>query len=317
MEATRNLAKMQIAHLIKFAESFKGIEVHLYLNNKYVKLNYSDDQFIDILRKLQQKEVKEVFLHHEDCKKIMNRIEESMSAQTFYDPKTIDEQRVESTEAAMKVVKNLINQLGVDSETVKLLTTINGRAMSLLSESPTLHAFIKRFKKNCSEEFLRTILTSYLMSLVIDKFPWKSDPVKEKGALAAILCDMLLEKEDFPLIREWEKNGTELPERIRRHPLDIVAHLNLKRGIVPSETLTIIEQHHELPDGKGFPLGINSSRFNQLSCIFIITQQFIEQLFEANFDFDKRLDILNRLQKKYPTKNFERALDALITVVDR
>lgn len=316
LEAEKNLAKMQITYLLKFAESFKGIEVHLFLNNKYVKLNYSDDQFVDILRKLQQKEVESVFLHPEDCKKIISKVEDSMSAKTFYDPQTVDEKRVESTEAAMKVVKNLINQLGADSETIKLLTTINSRAMSLLTESPSLHAFIKRFKKNCSEEFLRTILTSYLMSLVIDKFPWKSDLVKEKGALASILCDILLEKEDFALVREWEKTGIDLPERVKRHPLDVVAHLSQKRGIVPSETLTIIEQHHELPDGKGFPVGINSSRFNQLSCIFIITQQFIEQLFEENFDFDRRLEIINRLQIKYPTKNFERALDALITVVD-
>lgn len=89
MEAPRNLTRMQIAHLIKFAESFRGIEVHLFLNSKYVKLNYSEDQFIEILRKLQQKDVKEVFLHAEDCRKIMNRVRESMSAQTFYDPKPL------------------------------------------------------------------------------------------------------------------------------------------------------------------------------------------------------------------------------------
>jgi len=43
------LVKMEIVHLIKFAGKFAGIEVHLPVNGKYVKLNYSQDLFVDIL----------------------------------------------------------------------------------------------------------------------------------------------------------------------------------------------------------------------------------------------------------------------------
>ena len=97
----------------------------------------------------------------------METINEAMSAKCFYDPKTIQDQRVEAVSAAMETVKGIINQLGVETETIKLLKTINGRAMTLLSESPSIFAFIKQFKKNCSEEFLLSLLTNYIMSLVI------------------------------------------------------------------------------------------------------------------------------------------------------
>lgn len=307
---------MQIAHLVKFAESFAGIEVHVFVNNKYVKLNYPEDQFIEILRKLQQKDLDVVYILATDCKKILDKVQETMSAKSFYDPKTIDEKKIESTESAMKVVKMVISQLGPDPETVKLLTTINTRAMAILSESPSLFAFVKRFKKNCSEEFLKTMLTSYLMSLIIDKFPWKTDVLKEKGAFASMLCDMLLEKEDFTVIREWEKGrGGELPERLKQHPLEVANALRKNRNLIPSETLTIIELHHELPDGKGFPRGITATRFNHLTCIFIISQRFIEELFEEEFNFDKRMDIIERLQKKFDAKSFEKTMNALISIV--
>lgn len=153
------------------------------------------------------------------------------------------------------------------------------------------------------------------MALVIDKFPWRSDLVKEKGALASVLCDLMLDKGDFLHVREWEKSGAELPDHVRTHPIDVVQNLRQKRNLVPSETLTIIEQHHELPNGKGFPFGIQAGRFNQLSCIFILSQQFIENLFEENFDFERRLEVINRLQRRYASKNFEKAMDALISVV--
>jgi hypothetical protein len=311
------LVKMEIIHLIKFADKFAGIEVHLPVNGKFVKLNYSTENFIEILRKLQQKEVEEVYIKESDCTLLLETIKDSMSAKSFYDPKTVQEKKVEAVNAAMETVKGIINQLGVEAETVKLLKTINTRAMALLSESPSIFAFIREFKKNCSEEFLLAILTNYIMSLVIDKFPWKSDQVKEKGALASIMCDMTLSKSDFKVLRHWQENGGELPERIKRHPAEIAESLKKNRLLVPMETITIIEQHHELPDGKGFPHGIAGTRFNQLSAIFIVSQQFAERLHEMQYDYEQRLEIVSRIRKIYgSSKMFEKAIDALVLVVN-
>lgn len=311
------LVKMEVTSLIKCADKFAGIEVHLPLSGKYVKLNYSSDNFIDILRKLQQKEVSDVYIKEADCAKVIEHIKESMSPKSFYDPKTVQEKRVEQVSAAMETVKTVINQLGVEPETVKLLKTINTRAMTLLSESPSIFAFIKQFKKNCSEEFLLSILTNYIMSLVIDQFPWKSDQVKEKGALASIMCDMILTKEDFDILREWRKYGGELPEKLKRHPSDIAETLKKNKLLIPMETITIIEQHHELPNGKGFPHGISGNRFNQLSTIFIVSQQFSERLHDAQYDYEKRLEIVQKIREQYGSaKMFEKAIDALLKVVD-
>jgi len=308
---------MQVFNLLKFADAFAGIELHLPVDNRFVKLNYSSDQFIEILRKLQQKEVIYVYILHADSHRLMDKIQDSMSAKTFYDPATIVEQKVENTEAALRIVKQVINHLGPDEKSVKLLATVNHRALSILSESPTLHAFFKKFKKNCTEEFMRTMLTNYLMSLVIDKFPWKSDALKEKGALASLLCDMLLEKEDFKIIREFEKTGIgELSERLKQHPIEVAEQLRKKRSLIPGETLTIIELHHETPDGKGFPRGLTASRFNHLACIFILCQRFVEELYEENFNFEKRVEIIERLQAKYSAKSFEKSMSALVSVVN-
>src|SRR5690606_33204065 len=106
-----DLLKMPVVHLLKFAESFTGIEVHILVSGKFVKLNYSEDQFIDILRRLQQKDVHEVYILPDDCKRVLEKVKESMSPKTFYDPDTVPEQRVESNEAAMQVVKQVIRQL--------------------------------------------------------------------------------------------------------------------------------------------------------------------------------------------------------------
>ncbi len=184
MSEEEKLFRIAISQLIKFADQFAGIEVHLFVSGKYVKLNYSNDLFIDILRKLQQKEVNEVYIKQEDCQAIINYAQASLSAKNFFDPNTVVEKKVENLDNTVKVVKEVIKQLGVTPETVTLIKTVNERTMGLLSESPNMFAFIQRFKKNCSEEFLQSMLTSFVMSLVIDQFQWKSEQVKEKAAMA-------------------------------------------------------------------------------------------------------------------------------------
>lgn len=309
------LIKIKITHLIKFASSFAGIEVHVSVNGKYVKMNYASEQFVDILRRLQQKDLDEVYIKQDDCKRVLNEIQNSMSSKSFYDPKTTDEQRMETAEQSVEVVKNLINQMGVDKQTVDILKSVNQKTINMLNESPSIFMFIKQFKKNCSEEFLRSVLTGYLTSLVIDKFPWKSVPVKEKAALASMLCDITLSKEDFQAVKDYEQNNVPLDERIKNHPYEVSKLLASKKDIIPSETITIIEQHHELPDGTGFPGSIELHRFNQLSSIFIVCQKFTENLFQENFDYNKRQDIMTRMQKIYTGRTFDKAMDALMLVV--
>lgn len=313
---SEDLVRLKISHLIRFADSFAGVEIHLFINGKYVKLNYANEQFTDILRKLQQKEMEEVYVNQSDCKKVLEQIQTSMQPKSFYDPKTTDQQRIETLDKSHEVAKSIINKLGVDKQTIEIMKTVNQKSMAMLQESPSIFAFIKNFKKNCSEEFMMAIITGYLTSLVIEKFPWKSVQVKEKAALASILCDITLKKEDFALLKDHYLTGTELPPHVANHPTEVVNLLGKKKELIPTETMTIIEQHHELPDGSGFPLGIELGRFNQLSTIFIICQRFTEMLFAENFDYNKRSEIITKLQHRYHGRNFDKALGALISVVD-
>ncbi len=313
------LIKLSINHLLRFADAFSGIEVYVPVNEKFIRLNYSQDQFVDILRKLQQKDVEYIYVNESDSRFIVEHVSKSLNVKTSQDPKTLNTNVVGTLSSAHENIKFIMVQMGIDHETLKLLKAINKRSLSLLSESPTIFAIIKEFKNNCSDEFFRVILTNYIMSLVIDKFAWGSDQVKMKGALASFMCDMILNKEDFHHFREWRLSGGQLHEKIRSHPEEISKKLKLNRSSIPHETITIIEQHHERPNGTGFPHGINGTKFNQLTAIFIVCQQFTEHLHESNYDFQKRTQIISDLQHKYDystCKVFRKALNALVRVVN-
>ena len=156
------------------------------------------------------------------------------------------------------------------------------------------------------------------MSLVIDKFPWGSEQVKMKGALASFMCDLVLDKEDFQNLKEWKKNGGDLEERLKLHPEEVANKLKQNRSFVPHETITIVEQHHERPNGSGFPHGITSKTFNPLSAIFIVCQEFTEKLQDSEYDFEKKAQIISELYKELDCSTsifFRKAMSALEEVL--
>jgi hypothetical protein len=243
-------------------------------------------------------------------------VSEALSSKNFYNPQTVQEKRVETLSSSMITIKNVIGQIGVDAESMKLLKTINDKSMSLMKESPSIFAFVNDFRKNCAEEYLLSVLNNYLMSLVIDQFDWKSDLVKYKASLASIMCDMTLSKNDFMALRKWQRDGGELPENIWRHPQEVAEKLKANRLHVPMETINIIEQHHELPDGRGFPHGVTGARINQLSAIFIVCQKFVENLHDSEYNYEKRSEIIEKLQIVYGgSRIFEKAINALVKIV--
>lgn len=311
-----DLIKIKINHLIKFAHAFEGIEVHVFINNKFVKMNYGNEPFTDILNRLQEKKVEEVYINQVDCKRIMQEVQNGLTAKAFNDPKKTDEQRMERAENSLEIMKAFVTQMSISKESLDTMLAINKNTLPLLMQTPSLMEWIKRFKNTCSEEFLKSILTSYLCIRIIDLFPWASTPIKEKICLASLLCDITLTAQDFKDLKEHELHGSPLSDKVKNHPQEIIKILSQRKDVISSETLLIIEQHHEKPDGSGFPHGIDLSRFNQLSTVFIVSQKFIEYLVAEKFDYEKRKPILEKVYKTYHGKSFDKTIANLVTVVN-
>jgi predicted CopG family antitoxin len=310
------LTSLPIVHILKHKDLFEGLETHIIVAEKYIKLNFSHDSFSDVLEKLISKDVTHIYISEESFAKIIYDLQKRMGSSKFYDPMTTEELRVSTCDAALKLSRDYIKQFGVNKEVLEVIKDSNAKMQKILDQSPGIFAFVKRFKLNCSQEHLQISITNFIMAMAISKFPWKTNLIIQKSMMATLLCDITLNSQGFDEIREYEANGNELSENTRMHPMLASEILNRKRDLIPSETITIIEQHHERPDGKGFPNKITSSRFNQLSAIFIVCQRFVEALFDADFNAKKHHQIIENLQMVYQGGHFDKAMDALISVLD-
>lgn len=126
-----------------------------------------------------------------------------------------------------------------------------------------------------------TILLTFMLTELATRMNWASQGTIEKLTFAAILHDIVLDDDLFAdkqtlLMHDEIINLKETaPEsKVLSHPID-AAQLTLNWPMCPSDVDIIIRQHHERPDGRGFPLGLPSFKISPLSAAFIMCEDVI------------------------------------------
>lgn len=307
--------KVPIKYLLQFDEDFFNAEIFIKLGDeKYVKITLKDDGFKDTIKSYSEKGLIDVYLFEQDYLAILGQIKLRISNNNLYDPETIKIVPMESLESMFNMAKDVIVHFGATPEVITLCKNINTQALKFISNKQNIFKYFKEFKENCSDEFLKSILTSHLMMLMIDQFSWRSSAIKEKAALGCLLCDIVLSKDDFKWFEKKILDKSRVPEVVLKHPLTISNLLKRNGDLVSMETLSIIEQHHELPDGSGFPLGLTANRIHQLSAIYIVSHYFITQLVKENFNYEKKDKILKDIHFHYNEGPFEKIYEILYSI---
>jgi response regulator RpfG family c-di-GMP phosphodiesterase len=130
--------------------------------------------------------------------------------------------------------------------------------------------------------------------------------------MAVMLVDVLLEAHEIEVAKNREGIPKDkLDPKIVNHPLETSRILNKRGTTLPRETVIIIEQHHERPDGKGYPMGMNHTNINILAACYIVSCHFIDLLVVNQFKPEKKDEILTELFDEYAMGNYKKAVRAL------
>jgi response regulator RpfG family c-di-GMP phosphodiesterase len=312
----KKLLKVPIKFLLFLSDERQFAELYVKLSDeKYVKLTCNDLTYTDTLKKYKAKGLEEIYMIEPAFRELYAMLIEKQQSLQFYNLETLAQgQALESLENTFDLTKNYLINLGISEDAIKGCQTINLKSLALIKQTANLYKFYEQFKINCSEEFLKSMLISHLSLLLIDQFPWRTAKIKDKMALAALLCDVTVDKDELHYLDD-SYEVKDLPTSILRHPNEVTEILSKNERLVSLEVIMIIEQHHEKPDGTGYPHGLNYNRIGQLSSIYIVCRDFMSRLIKNNFNYNTRLDILDDLGKIYYQGNFAKSYEALLKVV--
>lgn len=83
---------------------------------------------------------------------------------------------------------------------------------------------------------------------------------------------------------------------------------------VPADTTEIVLQHHELPQGGGFPRGLVHKFIGNLAALFIIAHEVVGEIIEKGDKFDM-FAFFDKYKGKYSQGKFREIIKAIDPVI--
>lgn len=297
-----------------------ALDIYLKLSSdKYVKVANANEDSKAVLEKYQAKGVEFVFLESEQFTQFAQKVRLALQKKMLESNQatTVEPvvQKAKVLSSAHDILKNIIASGKIDEESKELAKEMTKETTKLITHTKIIDKFME-FKKNCSDEYMHALATSFVACLMIDDFDWpSSQQIKEKVVMAAMLCDIALKPEDFFAMKMSKGDKDKLSTKILNHPLESADLVGNDSKFISPESLTIIKQHHERPNGKGYPKGIGHQIISPLTAVYIVANTFTERMFDENFNDEHKgermQNIVSGMRERYSVGGFRKPFEAL------
>jgi hypothetical protein len=230
-----------------------------------------------------------------------------------------DSKKIQLQLASIKEVQSAVRMMGISEVSIQLTDEVVESVEDVIKGKKALQTLVRNMLKFKSTFFTRSSILNYLLGGLASKIGWDTKSSLKKLIFASVFCDYAFneEQEDLAVILSLQSEVGEAlssyeKKIIEKHPEIAAVHLEATQSMLLDETL-IIRQHHEKPDGTGFPKGLTSKNIAPMSCAFILCYDFVQTLVEncktpEEIDCQKIFDILG---DDYKTGNFEKPYHAL------
>lgn len=331
MELTKNILSKND---LKSSKEFCGIRVPTLLRlgfvnydlfvklseNKFVKLSKAGEPLAaEGARKLLSKKINRLYLKAEDAHSLLLEFQKNAAELE----KISDLSPIESvfiTYEASDLVHNLFHAFGWSKEIEKTIEKSVHLALREISMKPKLIEMLMAYSQMGSGYVASHSSTLiYICCGLAQHLDWTSDYTFKKISMAALLHDItllpdlsvedILKLNEEALAMDNKKRSKDL-EQYMKHPILSAELLNHFDDLLP-DIDKIILQHHERPDGSGFPAKLAGIRIHPLAALFIVSEDLILFL-ENSKDLKKGLqDFVQQRETTYQSKYFKSVLGAI------
>lgn len=281
---------------------------------KFIKAFAKDRPYTQsAIQDLARRNIKQVFLkkdeHLQFLENSMKRVMENLGRDL--PPKKIIENQI----VGSLVLQQFVKEVGIGEGIVELADKIILSVEENYNHQKEFLQFILEFPLIHGDSSERSILIFYVCEAICRGLGWRSDLSRKKLGLASLIHDSHLENEEMIRMQtldhpDMDQYLPEEQENYKNHARKAAQVANQFSGY--SDIEFIIEQHHELPDGSGFPAKLNLSRLTTVSCVFIIAHNFVNQLAAYGPSRASIFKTLNDLKGPYNLGNFKEPLQVLI-----
>lgn len=309
-------------------EEFLPMKIrNFYLYNSFphdVYMEVTSTKFIKVLKKGTEytegeihsyikRGIKYFYLHKDDQLKFLeNSIDHLISIEdTKVEPLEIINYQIE----CFSILQQYMKTFGVTESVQKLTDIVIENINSLFTQVGSLRNIIKKFPQNGIGVAEAGVMTSYVCIGILKSLGWSSISSVKKLAFASLIHDCMLPHDEMVKISHLGEEAFKLLSEEEKE--EFMHHAELSGRLAEQfsgypDTSFIIEQHHELPSGDGFPNGWSSIKLTTLSCVFILAHNFALKLLSIEITQSNINKICAVFYQAYNIGNFKEPAKVLV-----
>lgn len=285
--------------------------------DRYVRLFKKGSQLEagDIEKYCAKKQVQAFYVKKSDSGAMLQKQKENLEALAAK-PDLTEEESDKASTASIDAVRDIVDRVGFSGEAQAIAKSSVAMTLKVLGKSPKLGVILEKMKINDGQYITAHSLTlGKVACAMAHKVGWSSAATFLKLSLAAFLHDLPLKNNDlakfvkFDDVRKGGKFTQEEIKAFKDHPIK-AAEFARQFHEIPPDVDTILVQHHERPDGTGFPRGMSSRYIAPLSCLFIMAHDLMHFMLE-NPGPVKLEEFFKMNEKKYDSGQFKKILKLL------
>jgi len=288
-------------------------DVYIRLSKKkYVKIiNEGESESFEVIDKYIKKGVDYIFLEWQkyeifekkSIEALFDKFEEQLATAS-------NEELTENVLDSIEAIQGMVKNLGVNERTVELIDKVVDSTEKMISKSGSLDELLNLLKSKDGYIKDHGYLCSYVACSIAERMSWKTEGIWKKIITASLFQNISLEENELAMIYDLNSNeykGLEerVQTKVKMHPQDSVKMISDAESNFSEDTRKMIQNHHELPDGSGFPRGLNSTNVAPLEALFILATNFAHSLIMTK-DVDQINIIAQDYNEKYNKGNYKK-----------
>lgn len=303
---------MPINVAIKYADKItSGFSVPLS-ETKRVRIHPEDDDIKSKMEGYKEKGLESILLAEDDYYEFVKKIKHGLIGFFLNGQDEIKELNLEQM---LGLVKRVTLYIGLNPDIVELSEEIVRGVFQKIRTVSVIAEPLREYQKKNQNEFLKSLMVCYTSVGLIDSINWTSPGIKEKIAHVCLFSDITLTPEDYTQMLLVEKDSSKYSKNLLNHPIDAANLVSRTRNAVSNEAIIAIRQHHELPDGSGYPKQIKGLTINNLSAVQIVARRFINSLIDTDFAYDDRKTFIKEMLQDFNYPNFVQPCKALYQIM--
>lgn len=259
-------------------------DLYMAIGSKFVKVVNRGDRFnLEELEKYRSKGLNSLLVKRSESKIFVEHISKEI-IRILHDDNLSSEEKVLDAHA---VIMDTVRELGFSDAVIRATETSVNFALDFFEDNTDFGDLTQSiFGSKGNYLTSHSVAIAFLSVGILKKTNWDSQDTRNKMVLASFLHDASVRAPEFSeSIFDHESKLL----NFKQHTMETIDILTKLKN-VPEDLFRIVSDHHERPDGSGFPRGVDATQLKPLSSLFIFCHDVVDAIFALK-ESDKAISL--------------------------